>query len=133
MIENDEQRIALRPVLTLKTNLSKPEEVFQNTTLRPILKMQHPLLIQVFYAYILKRRDTYFRMAKKDQMDWITDSVRSDLRLRNQLCGMIIGHFTTEELAIFLENEPDMVRRLTAMLIERLQSETFVQGTKGSL
>jgi hypothetical protein len=41
---------------------------------------------------------------------------------------MIIGHFTTSELTIFLENEPDMVRRLTTMLIERLQSETFVQG-----
>lgn len=127
MIHNDAQRLALRPQIDLDTTKSKPEEAFQNDTLRPILKMQHALLTQVFASYIRKRKDVYFKLAAKDRPEWISTSIRSDLRLRNQLCGMITGHFTTEEMACYLETESEVTRRVTDLIIQRLQSEVFEQ------
>ncbi len=38
------------------TSQSSFEEVFQNKTLRPILKLQNDLFIQVFINYAIKQR-----------------------------------------------------------------------------
>ena len=36
------------------------EERFQNETLRPILKLQNPLVIEVFHNYIEKRKGVFY-------------------------------------------------------------------------
>ncbi len=125
----DEQLILLRPALDLETSQSTPGELFQNQTLRPILKLQHPLLVQIFQSYIHKRKDGYFSLSKKGRLDWIAHTVRTDQRFRNLLLGTIIGHFAETELTDFLENEADYTRRLANMLIQRLQSVVFVENT----
>ena len=117
--------IALRPDLQLSVENALPEEVFQNQTLRPILKMQHTLLAQLFQHYIHKRKDTYFTLSKKAKKDWIAHSVRTDLRFRNLLIGAVIGHFTAAELAFFHSSEAGCMRRITDLLVQRLQSVDF--------
>jgi len=122
----DEQLLtALRPDLQLPVEKSLPEEVFQNQTLRPILKMQHTLLAQLFQHYIHKRKDTYFTLTKKAKQDWIAHSVRTDLRFRNLLVGTIIGHFTAAELEFFHSNEAACMRRIIDLLVQRLQTVDF--------
>lgn len=65
-------------------------------------------------------------MPEKDRPGWIALSVRSDQRFRYQLAGMVIGHFTATELDFFMENEEEAMRRLTDLMVQRLQSETYV-------
>jgi hypothetical protein len=117
--------ITLRPDLQLSVENALPEEVFQNQTLRPILKMQHTVLAQLFQHYIHKRKDIYFTLSKKAKKDWIAHSVRTDLRFRNLLIGAVIGHFTAAELAFFHSSEAGCMRRITDLLVQRLQSVDF--------
>jgi len=126
-MRNESALLALRPDLALDTSKSSPAELFQNSTLRPILKLQHALLTQLFRKQIEKRKNVYFKMAEKDRPAWIALSVRSDQRFRYQLAGMVIGHFTASELDWFAANEEEAMRRLTDMLIERLQSEPYLE------
>lgn len=125
MINRDQQLLTIRPDLSLDTTQSTPEEAFQNQTLRPILKMQHPLLAGLFNAYIHKRKDAYFLLSKSARLAWIAHSVRTDLRFRNLLVGAVIGHFTEKELAEYLANEPENMRRIVGLLVQRLQSVNF--------
>ncbi len=124
-MRNEQQLIQLRPDLQLPTVLSKPDEQFQNQTLRPILKMQHDLLVRLFSSEILRRKNVYFKLAKQARLDWITNSVRADMRLRNLLGGTIIGHFTLEELQTYEAHEAECARRLVHLIIQRLQSVDF--------
>ncbi len=114
--------LSLRPDLGLDVSQSTPGESFQNHSLRPILKMQHPLLIQAFRHYIHKRKDIFYTLSKQAKKDWIGHSVRTDLQLRYLLVGIVAGHFTTSEMTWFLEHEADAVKRLTDLVIQRLQS-----------
>jgi hypothetical protein len=41
---------------------SSSEETFQNRTLRPILKMQNDLFIQVFINYAVKQKNVFFSL-----------------------------------------------------------------------
>ena len=114
--------LTLRPDLGLDLSQSTPAESFQNNSLRPLLKMQHSLLIQAFQHYIHKRKDIFYTFSKQAKLDWIAHSVRTDLQLRYWLVGMVAGQFTTSEMTWFLEHEADAVKRLTNLAIQRLQS-----------
>ncbi len=124
-MRNEQQLLQLRPSLQLPTLPSKPDEQFQNETLRPILKMQHTLLVQLFGTEIQRRKNVLFQLPKPAQLEWITNAVRSDQRLRNLLVGTVIGHFTLEELQIFEAHEAECSRRLVNLIIQRLQSVEF--------
>ncbi len=124
-MRNEQQLLQLRPSLQLPTLPSKPDEQFQNETLRPILKMQHTLLVQLFGTEIQRRKNVLFQLPKPAQLEWITNAVRSDQRLRNLLVGTVIGHFTLKELQIFEAHEAECSRRLVNLIIQRLQSVEF--------
>ena len=124
-MRTDEQLLQLRPDLGLDLSTSKGEERFQNETLRPMLKWQHLLLRTLFEHYIQKRKGVYFALPKASRPAWVADSIRSDQRFRNLLAGTVIGQFTEAELRFFNEHETECMRRLVALTIERLQSETF--------
>jgi len=126
---HDQNLLALRPNLQLDTSQAGPEERLQNDSLRPILKMQHALLVALFTAYIHKRKDSYFLLTKAARLAWIAHSIRTDLKFRNLLVGTIIGHFTEAETADYLSNEPENMRRIISLLVQRLQSVVFANPT----
>lgn len=42
---------------------SSSEELFQNMTIRPILKLQNDLFIQVFINYAIKQKNVFFTLS----------------------------------------------------------------------
>lgn len=127
-MRNEQQLLHLRPDLSLATDKSSPEEQFQNQTLRPILKMQHDLLAQLFATQIIKNKNVYFQLLKPAQLEWITNTVRSNQRFRHLLIGTVVGHFTLEELQTFEAHEAECSRRLVNLIIQRLQSVAYEAG-----
>lgn len=109
------------PVIIDEKSTSDAEK-FQNRTLRPILKFQNDLLIELFKNYIEKRKGVFHKMTEKEKLAYIENSVRKDLRYKNLLLGTIIGHFTAEETVLFLKAENENSRRMTNLIIQRLQS-----------
>jgi hypothetical protein len=118
----DTELIQMRPTIPLSIEDSTPIETFQNMTLRPILKLQHELLVAVFKHYIIFRKNAFNQVPKKDKPAYIENSIKTDLKFKNRLVGIIIGHFTLEEYAFFQEHETEIVRRTTDLIIQRLQS-----------
>jgi hypothetical protein len=121
-MRNENLLLQARPVLALDTQSAGQDELFQNETLRPILKLQHDLLLDVYQSQIEKRYSTFLKLPSVQRPQWIADSIRADQRLRNLMAGIILGQFTLEEYQVFRKNESELMRRLVSLLIQRIQS-----------
>ncbi|TGD59691.1 glyoxalase [Flavobacterium humi] len=102
---------------------SSTEEVFQNKTLRPILKLQNDLFIQVFINYAIKQKGGFFSLAPEKKMNYIEHVIQRDIKFRNSLKGMVIGLFTVEEYLKYIQNSSNLNKRMMNLLIERLKSQ----------
>ena len=107
-------------------NQSSLEEVFQNRTLRPILKMQNDLFIQVFINYAAKQKNVFFSLTPEKKMIYIENVIQRDIKFRNSLKGMIIALFTIDEYAEYIRISSNLNKRMMNMLVERLKSQLQV-------
>ena len=107
-------------------NQSSSEETFQNKTLRPILKMQNDLFIQVFINYAIKQKNVFFSLTPEKKMVYIENVIQRDIKFRNSLKGMIIALFTLEEYAEYIRISSNLNKRMMNMLVERLKSQLQV-------
>ncbi|WP_284652186.1 glyoxalase [Flavobacterium terrisoli] len=105
------------------TNQSSIEEVFQNKTLRPILKLQNDLFIQVFINYAMKQKNVFFSLTPEKKMAYVENVIQRDIKFRNSLKGMVIAFFTLDEYAEYIQNSSNLNKRMMNMLIERLKSQ----------
>ena len=101
----------------------KPIEYFQNKALRPILKMQHGLIILLFHQYLVDRRIELTGKTADNIRVIITNIISKDLALKNEMIGLIIGHLSRAEMEFYLLNKASSRRRITNMLVERILSE----------
>ena len=101
---------------------SSSEEVFQNKTLRPILKLQNDLFIQVFINYAVKQKNVFFSLTPEKKEAYIENVIHRDIKFRNSLKGMIIAFFTLDEYAEYIQISSNLNKRMMNMLIERLKS-----------
>ena len=111
------------PTLGQNTSLSSEEEVFQNVTLRPILKLQNDLIVLVFQNYINQIKLPFKDFTVEKKMSSIATIISKDIQLQNTLKGIVIGLFTTEEYHYYSKTISNSNKRIKAMLIERLQSQ----------
>lgn len=119
--ENDVARLALRPQLNLAP-ASAPEEKFQNDTLRPVMKLQHDLLLAVFRAFLVRRKVQLEQLPADQRFGKIKELVTRDHRLRDLLFGLALGQLTNKEMAVYLADESTFNRRMTNLIVERLTS-----------
>jgi len=99
------------------------EERFQNETLRPVLKLQNPLLLATFVNYATKHKCVFFDIPTDKQLAYIENAVHKDQKFRNALKGMIIGQFTVEEYNIYTQNSSQLNKRMMSLVITRLQDQ----------
>jgi hypothetical protein len=116
-------KTSIRPILTFEKEAESEFEKFQNEVLRPILKLQNDLLVEIFKTYLDKRKGSFYKLSEKEQMVYIDQSVRKDMKFKHYLEGLITGIFTLEEYAKFMENEEELTKRMINLLVQRLQSQ----------
>jgi len=102
---------------------SSSEELFQNQTLRPILKFQNDLFIEVFRNYAVKQKNVFFSLSPQKKMDYIEHVIQRDIKFRNALKGMVIGLFTIKEYQEYIQNSSNLNKRMMNMVIERIKSQ----------
>jgi hypothetical protein len=103
-------------------NMSR-EEFFQNTVLRPILKFQNELFIEVFRNYIRKHKNVFHDLSLPKKLQYIENSIQRDVKFRNNLKGIILGQLTIEEFEVYAENSSALNKRMMNLLIERLKDQ----------
>ena len=111
-----------RPVLEdlIKDNMSALE-LFQNQTLRPVIKMQHDLLIASFNAYKAKRKIDFSSLTDQKKRNKTKAIFVKDINYKNLTLGFIIGAFSLEEFAYYSLNASELNKRIIQIVIQRVQ------------
>ena len=115
---------SIRPEIsttTINDSMSSGER-FQNLVLRPIIKLQNDLIIEVFKNYIAKHKSVFYDLSLEKRLDYIENAIQRDMKFRNSLKGMIIGVFTVEEYLIYIENSSALNKRMMQLVKNRLIS-----------
>jgi hypothetical protein len=122
MTSRTEDLLAIRPnIASAKIyDAMSTDELFQNKTLRPIIKLQHNLLIAVFKNYITKHKNVFSELSLQKQLSYIDNAIQRDMKFRNSVKGMIIGQFTIEEYALYIQNSSALNKRMMNIVKERL-------------
>jgi hypothetical protein len=122
MTSRSKNLLDIRPEITSARTYEgmSTEEAFQNTTLRPVIKLQHDLLMAVFSNYIAKRKNVFFELELPKQLEYIEHAVQKDTKFRNNLKGLIIGQFTVEEYDLYTQNSSALNKRIITIIKERL-------------
>ena len=102
---------------------SSSEEMFQNQTLRPILKLQNELFIAAFHNYITKYKSGFYTQTVDKKLATIENAIQKDIKFRNAMKEMIIGLFTQDEYLLYIKNSSNLNKRMMSILIERLKSQ----------
>lgn len=105
----------------INDNMSNDER-FQNLVLRPIIKLQNDLFIEVFKNYIAKHKMVFYGYPLEKRLVFIENAVNKDVKFRNALKGMVIGLFTIEEYKRYIQNSSALNKRMMHLAKERLIS-----------
>ena len=117
-----DDRLKYRPIInTIKVDeKTSVEETFQNLTLRPVIKMQHALLIAIFRNYMDLKKVNFKELLHEKRIEFIQNSFKSDVLFKNELKGIIIGQFTVNEYKTYITLSNDLNKRMMSMIKERL-------------
>ena len=117
-------KLDLRENLNIQnSDTTTPAEIFQNQTLRPILKLQNDLYLSLFTNYSLRQKADFTSLSSFKKQMFIEQSLQKDAVLKNTFIGMTIGMFTLEELEVYQSDSKVFNKRIITMLIERLKSQ----------
>ncbi len=121
MDTRDQDLLNLRPeILSAKVSENtSDDERFQNITLRPVIKLQHDLLILVFKNYINKHKNVFYELSLEKRIDYIENTIHKDMKFRNSVKGMIIGQFTSGEYELYIKNSSSLNKRMMNIVKER--------------
>lgn len=102
---------------------SSSDELFQNQTIRPILKLQNDLFIAVFINYVNKNKADFYSYTVEKKLQTIENSIQKDIKFRNSLKGIVMALFTIEEYNTYIQNSSSLNKRMMNLLIDRLKSQ----------
>lgn len=108
----------------MSTTLS--EEVFQNKILRPILKFQNDLLLDVLRNQIQKHNKNFKDLSVDKKISYIESVVQKDIKFRNSLKGFVLGLFTQEEYQEYIKNSSQLNKRMMNLVLDRFVSQVMV-------
>jgi hypothetical protein len=121
-MRKEDKLLGLREEILTEKSEQTPIEQFQNTTIRPILKYQHTILIVFFNAnihvqYIVSAN--YSLLKKQNQLKLFASK---QLAFRAQLLGIVTGLFTDAEFEFYLSEKVNLDKRITNMILDRFYS-----------
>lgn len=121
-MRKEDKLLGLREEILTEKSEQTPIEQFQNTTIRPILKYQHSILIVFFNSnvhvqYIVSAN--YSLLKKHNQLKLF---LSKQLAFRAQLLGIVTGLFTDAEFDFYLSEKVNLDKRIANMILDRFIS-----------
>ena len=116
---------SIRPIIKdlVIENKTGTIEVFQNKTLRPILKFQNNLILSIFKNHLKKHKISLDSLADDKKDAYIEKIIKKDRKIYQLFIGIIIGHFTDNEYQEYFIYDKEFNRRIINILIQRLQNQ----------
>lgn len=111
-----------RPILSDLVNSGTSEmEKFQNEVIRPVIKMQHDLLIASFQNYLQKRKIDFSSLNDQKKRSKISSIFKTDNNYKNLVLGFILGQFSMEEFSFYSGNPSEINRRILQIVTQRIK------------
>lgn len=102
---------------------TKNLEHFQNLTLRRIIKDHHTTIMALFDNLC---KEVNFSFKNKDlftKQSMLTNLFAKNTSFTNQLIGLVIGQFSSDELSRYLKNSKEYNKRIKQIIKERILSK----------
>ena len=101
---------------------TKGIESFQNKVIRPIIKSLSALLLDYFYNYALLKRFNIANETLVEKDKFVTTAFLKDNQFKNELKGIVIGHFTIEEYSFYKNSSKQINKRIFNIIRQRILS-----------
>ncbi len=88
--------------------------------LRPVIKMQHDVLILRVKSYFLSKKVVFHLMDKQKRVSAIESAFQNDNPFKKEIQGMILGQLTKEEFLTYLKSERSMNKRIIQIVRNRM-------------
>ena len=114
----------LRPkIKSIQQDLSTLDlEQFQNDKLRPILKLQHEILLALFQSSLSRNKVPFTELKAEEKRSKLNQLFQKDLSFKNQSIGAVIGMLTVDEYTVYTKDTSAHNRRIITMLKQRIMS-----------
>ena len=109
------------PSIAITENFSA-EEKFQNEVLRPIIKLQHELILSCFEHNLKQNKMKIGDLGKIQKAELIQKLFKANNQFKTGLRGLIIGLFTLEEYNEYLRLSSQLNKRISNMIQQRIES-----------
>ncbi len=122
MEDRDELLRKCRPSIALAYNASVASEelIFQNEVLRPILKFQNDLLVNLFNHELVTRKIDVGGLDEQELRNKINQLLIKDQSIKHKMMGICVAMFTEKELSFYLQHQKSINKRILSMLAERI-------------
>ena len=109
------------PSIQIKSN-SSTEEKFQNDIIRPIIKLQHDLIVCNFTHFLARKKVDIVAFNENQKSDYLQKLFKTNTELKTELRSLIIGLFTLEEYKEYLKLKPQLNKRINTIIQNRIGS-----------
>lgn len=119
----EDKKIGIRPIINIVSEDERMSfsEKFQNQTLRPVIKLQHDLLIHIFKQHATSRKQILKNLSDQKLMLFIHNVMQKDLQFKALIIGLIVGHFTVDEYTEYKAFSSEINRRIFSIVTQRIQ------------
>lgn len=123
MTREQETRPIIKTISREKHSLSL--ELFQNETLRPILKMKNDVIVSFFKQYLLDKKITWTDKKNDDKQEFIYENLTRDSLFKSAMVHLIVGNFSLKEFSEYIPTHKEYNKRIWKMIQQRLCSQLF--------
>jgi hypothetical protein len=114
---------SIRPKIDIDNTKSTDLEIFQSVSLRPILKLQNEIILALINNFLAEHKVVVKNLTENKKIERIHDIFKNNIQQKQMLFGVIIGHFTHEEIMFYNQNKKEVTKRIITMLLERVCSQ----------
>ena len=118
----DKNIVLLRPKVNSNKSISYKNDIekFQNIVLRPILKFQNDLLVELFIFEFEKTKTKFDLINNEQKIKLVINNLKYNNKLKQILLGTIIGMFSNNNITFYKANYSKINKRIFSMLNDRL-------------
>jgi hypothetical protein len=113
-----------RPLVPVAPSPSEAEQ-FQNEVIRPIVKMQHDLIMAFATKQDHLQRAKAMSRSAHDFMREVKVFVQNQPWLKHQLIGCVIGMMTVEEFQRYEHMATELNKRIVSIIVQRIADTLF--------
>lgn len=119
-----EELLNLRPkIKSIQQDLNTSHlEQFQNDKLRPILKLQHEIVLVLFQSNLFRNKVLFAELKVEEKRSKLDQLFQKNLSFKNQSIGAVIGMLTLDEYTVYTKDTSAHNRRIITMLKQRIMS-----------